>query len=335
MAYRKNLALVGIKAETTPGTFADPKTGDATGTPQIFAATDVSFDPEGEFIQRSDARSHFGKLPGVPGIGKGKFSFKLPLVGRTGAGTAPLFRLALMAAGFAEEVTASTSVIYRPASLFDGSAGGAGLGTRPAAAYSLVAWIDGKKCALNGCMGNVKLSAKAGQFIEAAFEFQGGYSSVTDEVMPTPSASTSFVPPTFLGAGLTLNFGSAWANAEFETLELDCGNSLSENVDANSAAGLKYVQITDRKASGKFNPLLVANSSHDFFGIWRAGTVGSLQTGVIGSVAGNRLQLIFPVIQYQGPKLGDRNSFVSVEQDFAIVTQVADTEGADFRLIFT
>lgn len=334
MSYSTKRAMIGIVPEATAGTFVNPATADAAATPQVFPADNIKWDPDAGLVAISESRQHFGALPGVPGIGKSKLSFDVYLRGRTGAGTAPHFRNALMACGMSEKVAASTSVTYFLSSLDDGSSDAA-IGVRPKPTYSLALWEDGKKYTLSGAKGNLKIEAKAGQPIKLSFEFSGTYLDPSEEAVPTPAAVSAFVPPTFLGVGLTANFGASFANMEFETLSAELGNTLAEAIDANSVSGLKYYAITARKPTASIDPNLTAEAAHDFYAILRAGTVGSIQTGVIGSTAGNRVQIIMPTVQYSKLAPGDRSSLRTVDASLDLVSPSTATEGQELQILFT
>lgn len=334
MSYSTRRALVGIVAESTPGTFVNPATGDAAATPQVFSAESIKWDPDAGLVDVPETRNHFGRLPGVPGIGKAKLSFDVYLRGRTGAGTAPHFRNALAAVGFAEKVTASTSVVYTLSSLDDGTTDPM-IGVRPKASYSVAFWEDGKLYCLAGARGNMKLSAKAGNPVKLSFDFSGTYIDPSEVAVPTPAGMSSFNPPSFLSAGLTLNFGSSFAAAEFESLEIDLGNELSEAVDANSAAGLKFYALTGRKPTASIDPNLVSEATHDFFQILRAGTVGTIQTGVIGSTAGNRFQIVSAACQYSKLAPDERSTRRSLSASLDLVSPATATEGQELQILFT
>ena len=60
--------------------------------------------------------------------------------------------------------------------------------------------------------------------------------------------------------------------------------------DVSEASGhLRFEDHGRRKSSGSFDPEMTTVANQDYFGIQRAGTVGSIATGVIGGTAGNRL----------------------------------------------
>lgn len=324
--------LIGLKAESTRGTFANPSTGDATGSPQIFPAYNIRFNPQGELRAAPEMSQRPGARPGQPDVAPMTISFDVRLKGRTGAGTAPTERLALMACGLAEEVNAATSVVYRPALTYDGSSGGAGLGTRPAASYSAVVWEDGMAYKLVGGRGKGSITAKAGDWVVLSCEIQGYYYAAVAEALPTPAAVSTFQPPVVQSCGLTA-FGVAAGNFAFETLTLDFGAEIAEVPDANSANfGRLGYDLVNVRPSGSFDPKMILPATHDFYGIWQAGTQGQITTSTIGSSAGNRITINAANVQYDPPQGGERAGHRVNQQRFKCVAADTAAEGYEFSI---
>jgi hypothetical protein len=59
-------------------------------------------------------------------------------------------------------------------------------------------------------------------------------------------------------------------------------------------------------------------AAHDFYGRWKAGTLGALSM-VLGALAGNILTITAPKLQYTKHAEGDRDGIATLGSDFALV----------------
>lgn len=101
-----------FKIESVYGTDPTP-TANANG----ILATDVSFSPmEGEDVSRNLERPYLGAQETIPAGLRATLTFSTELVGSGTAGIAPAWGPLLRACGFAEVITADTSVAYNPVS---------------------------------------------------------------------------------------------------------------------------------------------------------------------------------------------------------------------------
>jgi len=327
MSLKISKAVVGVKEEGTAYTF------DAPAAAQTWPAFDISVSPSGDSYQRQESRQILDKQDEIPGPASMEISFKTLLVGSGTAGTAPHFDHALLGCGMQEIVTASTSVLYKPTSTFDGASSGTDpVTTNPYEAVSVAVFEDGVRYALKGGQGTVKFVCKSGEPIVMEFLFRGAYVATADASVPTPSGVSTETPPTFLSASLT-NIGSY--SVAFESLEYDVANDVQLLTDANNSAGIKGAQIVDRRMVGRFDPEMVLVATDDAFGDWRAGTTGAISTGTIGSSGGNQMAFAAGRCQYRPPSMGDRNGFRTLDQEFAIVSASGASDGDSFSVTLT
>lgn len=319
MPIRKMLGVVGIKEETTAGTFVEPTV--------TYPAYDISYTVDNGMWDNKMTTTHFGKLAPYPIAAAGEISFKIPWVGGANATTEPYWSLFMIACGYKQEdLAAPDGYDYTPRTTFDTTDAGA-FKYPKTGKYSVSFHQDGVRYGLAGCMGNMVLSCKAGEPMVMEFTFKGAYDPVVDDSPASPTSS-SIVPPLFNSA---LFSTQGWNNANFDTLTLDTGNVLSPIVSANAASGIMGFQITDRKPVLKFNPNLELVATHNFFSLWRAATVAQVDFGPIGTGAGRTLTFLAAQSVYSEPTLGEREGMVTVEMTVPILNSTA-TEGADFNL---
>lgn len=317
-------ALVGVDDETVPYTFGTPAVGDT------FPAYDVSVTQSGDNNLRKESKPHFGRLPEIPGLAEMEISFKIPWVGGTGLGVQPYWVKALMGCGYQAERTVGTNCKWRPWSTYDAViVAGPPILNNPYASYSVAVWIDNVRYALKGGMGNVVWNFKTGEPIELAFTFKGAYQAKIDEAAPA-ATSTAIAPQVFLNAALTLQGGYS---PVFESFSLDTGNEFGKAINGNDVSGLKGYTIINRRTLLKVNPEDDTVASHNFNGIWRAGTQGAVALAIASGAAGNKIALSVPTVQYHAPQLGNREGQVALDVEMAAVT--TGVEGSDFTFTNT
>jgi hypothetical protein len=334
MPIRTLNGIVAIRKETAENTYTPTASGDC------IYASDISYEIlEGAATARTELRGNFNKLDPVPGVAGGSIKFKVPLRGAGIAGVPPIFGTALLACGFSQTIVSGVSVTYAAISApYDGSTG-AGL-VNPGPSYSLDFFEDGVVYSTAGSWGTVEFDLADGKPMYASFSFQGTYIAPVNKAIPTSGLpADGSMPPTFLGAGLTI---PSWIGASaststpiFTELKYNLGNKLALRRDANSAAGIRGAIITDREITGSVDPEMLLPGTSDLFQAWRNGAAGAISTGVVGSTAGNRVQVLAPRCVYNKLAPANRDGIRTLGLDFQVTSVAGDADGSAFQIKFS
>ncbi|MGI9202671.1 MAG: phage tail tube protein [Woeseiaceae bacterium] len=241
-------------------------------------------------------------------------SFEAELKGSGSAGTAPEIGQALRACGLDETVVASTSVTYQPVSSSIESC-------------TIYYYQDGKRKVLTGCRGTVSFNMAAGEPGIASFTFTGHEGTPTDTALVSPTFDAT-EPETIKGLSLTVN---ALTHA-IESVGLDVSNTVSMPADVTASDGYGEIRLTKRDINGTINPEDVLLATADFIADWKADTERAIDTGVIGSAAGNRYQVNIPRAAYRDVSLGDRDGIRVLDLSFGATENAGDDE---FTLAYT
>lgn len=302
--------LILLKVESTYGTDPTP-----TGAADAILVRGPSWSHEGaRQADRPNIDSTIGTKQKVFGGSLLSISFEAEIKGNGSAGTAPEIGQALRACGLDETIVASTSVTYQPVSSSIESC-------------TIYYYQDGKRKVLKGCRGTVALNLVAGEPGLASFTFTGHEGTASDIALALPTYDAT-TPETIKGIPLTIN---ALTHA-VESLSLDLSNSVTFPADVTAADGYGEIRITKRDISGSINPEDVLLATADFIADWKADTTRAIDTGVIGSTAGNRYQLAIPRAAYRDVSLADREGVRVLDIAFGASENVGDDE---FTLAFT
>jgi hypothetical protein len=297
-----------LKIETTQGTDAVP-----TGADDAILVEDPSWSFAGaRMVERNPVRSALGRLQAVYAGTLIEVSFKVEIKGSGAAGTAPEIGQALRACGIDETIVASTSVTYAPVSTGHESA-------------SIYYYEDGSLYKILGAIGTVSFSLETGAIGYAEFTFTGHYGGLTDAALPSLTFDST-VPPAILGASFSaLGYASA-----INSLSLDVANEVVTPASMSDAEGYGDVLIVDRDPAGSFDPQAELVATEAFVADWKAGTAGAIQTGAIGSTAGNIYALSMPTSHYREIAPGDRDSMRTYDIGFG-----AHGDDSAFSIAFT
>jgi hypothetical protein len=329
LPYRTARAIVGIVKESTPYTFLEPAAVDS------FHAVNIGFSPSAQLYERKDTRAHFGLLDALPGSAEADITFEIPLVGAA-AGVAAFWDAAMLACGHSRTVATTTSVTYKPTTIFDGTTSGTtpNIITQPGEVYSVAIWEEGNgpRYAISGAQGNFSLSSKQGEPLIGKFKFHGAYVTVADDATPPAVTDSIVVPPVCLGATMSVHAVSTLA---FDGFDFDKGNVLSKRGDISQASGVRGAWITAHKPMIKISPEMVSVATLDFYLKWRQGTAGAFTTGTIGTTAGNRFNFTAPRTQFRDLGLADREGARVADLGLACTTLGTDVSGLDYNLLIT
>jgi len=245
-----------------------------------------------------------------------KLDGKVELKGASAAGTVPECGKIFRAAGFSETVVAVTSVTYKPVS-------------DPSLHKSSTVYFydDGLLLKMTGCRAKISFQFNVAAAPMAQVEFTGHFVSVTDVTLPAPTYASQLPVPL-----INVPFTIGSFAAVISKLDFDMGNELVMPTSIAATDGYGTVDIVGRHLTGSFDPLRVSIATKDFIGQWRAGTSLALDTGVIGSVAGNRLEVTMPVVTYTNVGRANRSQFGTFDMKFHAAESAGDDE---VSIVFT
>jgi hypothetical protein len=313
MPISKRNQAIFVEIEAVPGTAETLVGADAVQVMNLNPnpAEDL------RLIEREIIRSSLNPEQAVYGGALFGFQFEVELKGSGTIDGQPRFGDLLRACGIDETITASTSVVYNPLSDLTQHET-VTIGYQEGGNFRIV----------KGCRGTVSLNLTAGQYGKFTFNMKGRIHSETQTAAPTPSFETT-VPRAFVGATFVIG-GFA---APIEALTLDVGNTIAVGANPNNADGFSTLMtITARQTRGTVNPERELIGTKDYIGLFRAGTNQAIQTGVIGSVAGNRFALAIPNAYFRNVSPEDRDELLTYGIEFG----ARDTNGIDdFTLTMT
>lgn len=298
------------------------------GTAEAITVTDggivvinPKFTPNFEMNKRDDVMSSsMSPFQPVAGAKSGKISFMAEIKGAGAAYSAtvkPALGKYLRACGYAETIVTTAgaeTATYLPAST---------------GVPSLTLWFyhDGVVKKLKGCRGNAKLSAKKGGRFLIDFDFTGVYDGVADLAIIAPTNEAT-VPPIFINASLTIG-GYA---AIVETFDYDTGNDVQLRPSVNSTTGYLSAAIVKRAPSGKLDPEMTLVATHDWYGLWSAGTPAALNIGPISNgVDYNKFTITAPKMVPTNIGESERGGNIVAGHDYTFARDTGDDE---FRIVF-
>jgi hypothetical protein len=264
-------------------------------------------------VEREIIRASLNPEQAVYGGALLGFQFTAELKGSGTIDVPPRYGDLLQACGMTETINAAASVVYTPNSTLS-THKTVTIGYKEGGNYRIA----------KGCRGTFSLDLTAGQYGKLTFNMKGRISSESAAAAPTPSFETT-VPRPFVGA--TFVIGSF--AAPISKLMLDVQNNVVVSPNPNDAEGFGEIRIVGRNTKGSVDPERELISTKDYVALFRAGTTQAIQTGTIGSVAGNRFALAIPLAYFRNPAAGARDEVLTYDIEFG----AKDTDGAnDFSL---
>lgn len=288
------------------------------GTAETLAGTDVlqvmNLQPNPveniRLLERQIIRSSLNPEQAVYGGALFSFQFDVELKGSGSAGSAPRLGRLLRACGMDETIVASTSVTYTPSSDM-ANHDTVTIGYREGPNYRVV----------KGCRGNVTFNLTAGEYGVLSFRMVGKIHSESEASAPVPVFETT-IPRAFLGA----TFSIGGTSIPIEALTFDLQNNIAIAPDPNQTDGFGEIRITERNTQGTVNPEAQKISTKDFIALLRSGTTQAIQTGTIGSTAGNRWAIAVPKAYFREIGYGEREGLLTKEITFGCVEDSGDDE---------
>lgn len=308
----KNVGVIAAKIQTDASTPAVP-----TASADAFLCKNIGHTYEGaRMYDREVVKNTIGKLKPLFGGTLFGITFEVEVKGSTGAGVAPEWGPVIRACKVKETIVASTSVTYA-------------LRTSSPEYCTIYYWEDGLEYQITGCQGSVDFNFAVGKPGIMSFTMVGHLANMkpADVVVPTPTYD-ALVPRVLLGVGLTLDSNTPVISA----LSFGLGNELANVEDISAADGYGIIQITGRDVKGSIDPLATLVADYDWVGKWITDNEAALDTGVVGTVAGNKYQLTMPAVSYMEIGNGDRDKVLSRDVGLSINESSGDDE---FSLAFT
>lgn len=304
--------VILVKEEVTYNTDPVP-----TGAADAILIGNPSWAHEGlRMVERNVVKDTDGKLQQIFGGTLKTISFDVELKGSGAAGTAPDFGVLFKACGFTETVVPATSVTYDPSSAESDKK-----------SCTIYYYQDGLLHIVTGCRGNFSVNLETGAIPMATFTFTGHSGNPTDAALPTPTYDAT-KPVTVRGNSFTID---AYA-AKINSLTFDIGLEVKTPQDMSAADGFGEVFIGARDINGSFDPQAELVATEDFYGNFSAGASMALDTGTIGSVAGNIFKVTMGAVSYRDISPGDREMIRTYEIPFGAAETTGDDE---ISIIFT
>jgi Phage tail tube protein len=304
--------ILMVKKETTYGTSAS-----AAGTDALLVLNPQLTPLDGDLLEREIIDSSFGRTRSrIIAMRKMGLQFDVEAAGSGTAGTAPKYDPLLLACGFNATIVSATSVTYAPIS------------TTPDSCELYHNW-DGNKHQGLGARGTFDLSFEAGQIPKFSFNMQGIYQAVTDTAFPSPTYTNQAAPVAFDSTN-TATVTVASLSACVSAFSLSLGNQVQF---FDHAGCTKQVRITDRNVEGSITiERPDALSTKDFYALAIAGTTGGISF-THGTVAGNRLAVSLPTVNFGPPKPADIRGIAGLEIPFVALHTAGSSD--ELSLAFT
>lgn len=281
MSRRYNTLTILGKLETAYGVDATP-----TAALNAIEMTDVTLTP----LEREEVPNDYYRIyAGHQGVQHGARWMKLvgsaDLIGSGTAGTAPALGFLLKTCSMAEVVTATTNVVYTPATDING----------PSA--TIYTFRDGKKYAMRGERGTWTIEMATNQRAKIKFTLTGLESELPADVTHPVPVLTAWKSSLVYSSATVNAFALGGANVFPETLSIDFGNTVSKEALLNREAAV----IEDRKVTGR----LVIEGDSVANAPWDAaaadpGTRLPLAMQ-IGATAGSIVKVRMPALQLGDP----------------------------------
>lgn len=301
-----NLEVILVKTESVYNT--DP-TPSAAANAILVEKPEWSFD-SARLYQRNPVRASLAPLKPLYAGALVSLKFEVEIKGSGAAGTAPELGPLLTACGMSETIVAVTSVTYKPLST-------------ASTHKSVTIWIyqDGRLLKITGCRGMVSGSSNLGEAGKLTFTFVGHFSSNTDTAMVTPTY-LSTVPVPLINIPFVVDSYSA----VITKLDWDLGIELAKPGNIAAADGFGEIRIADRKVSGSFDPEQAVKATYDWINKWQTGAAVALDSGICGTVAGNKWKITMPAVTYIEVGNGDKSGILTHDIKFQAMESTTDDE---------
>lgn len=246
-----------------------------------------------------------------------QIDFEVAIKGSGTAGTAPEFDPLLQACGFAVTTVALTSNTYAPISTPSSQA-----------SVTIYYYEDGSLVKITGARGKMSIDLKSGDIGKMKFTMIGHWSAMTDVALPTASYLAA-VPPALVGLSPKL---AGTYTPVVENIKIDMGQQVEMPPSIGASDGYGDIILGARGIKGSIDPQADTVANFPFLGDFTGGTLFEIDTGVIGSSAGNKYQITMPKCYFDEVKPGNRNTIRTYECSFMAVENATDD---DISIAFT
>lgn len=316
---RNTVALA--KTEATYGTDSIP-----TGSANAILMSAPTFKVGTNNVKRDLIRPYFGASEELVGTKWLETGFEVELVGSGTAGTPPAWGPLVTACAMAETIVAATRVDYLPVTDVQKSV----------SAYFNRGGVLHKSL---GTRGKLSLSMKQGEIPKLKFEFMGLYGGVSAAALPAVDF-TAFQTPQVVDNSNSLEIviggtvdptgaPAVVGGTPYPSLGLEI--DLGLDVPLTALVGGETVDVTDRQLTGKITIDVTAAQEVTFEGSVLANTLQSIAF-LHGTVAGSKVLLFLPSMQFTNPTYDDLNGRALLTYD---LTGVPTTAGNDELRIVT
>lgn len=291
---RKKILLA--KVESTYGTDPTP-----TGAANAIQTSDLSITPlDGPVVSRNLDRASLGNDLQIQVGTFVTLSFNVEIAASGTSDTPPAWGPLLEACGFAETITASTSVDYDPVSTSLDS-------------MTLYFHHDGQLHTILGARGTVALNLNPGSIPQFAFTFTGLYAAPSSTADPTPDFSAFQTP---LPVNNT-NMGTFTLHGSSVTM-VECSLDMANEVVYRNVVGNESVELIDRAPSGNIVFEAPTIATKNWFETARLSTTGALSI-IQGSGSGNIVWITAPNVQIVSPSYGESDGISTITASLSLV----------------
>ncbi|TCT37699.1 phage tail tube protein [Martelella mediterranea] len=273
-----------VKIEDTYATDAAP-----TAAEGILAAN-VEFTPmEGQELSRDLVLPYMGNQGVILTGLYARLVFDVEIAGSGTAGTAPKYDALLRACGFAQTITADTSVEYDI--IEDG-----------VESASIYFKLDGVQHVMLGVHASVALTLDVTSVPRYRFTCVGLFGTISDDAAMPAVTKAGWMKPVAVTKENSVMTLHGWT-ATGDSLSIDLGNELTPRFPF----GDEYILISDRSVSGtavvEARPVSVIN----WFEIAKTGALGPLSF-VHGTDDGNIVEVTAPAVEIGRPTYGQTSN---------------------------
>lgn len=243
--------------------------------------------------------------------------FDVEIKGSGTAGTAPEIGPLLTACGMSETIVAVTSVTYKPSST---------VSTHKSITFHI--YQDGTRTVMTGARGQVSGVNMVGESGKMSFTFIGHFVSRTDVAIVTPTYNTQ-VPVPLIGVPFLVDSYAAI----IRKLDWDLGNEIAKPGNIAATDGFGEIRIGSRKLSGSLDPEQVLAATYNFVTKWTSGAAVTLDSGLVGTVAGNRWKITMPAVTYTEVAQAEESGLLTHDLKFQGLETAALDD--DISIVFT
>jgi hypothetical protein len=309
MALTRKGLIIAAK-ESTYGTDATPVGADA------IKVANINITPlQSDVVSRQIVRPFLGNPEQLLANQRVELTFDVELTGSGVAGTAPAYGILLQACGFAEAVSAATSVTYTPVSAAFSSA-------------TIYYFNDGIRHKLTGARGSFSLAAEVGQIPTLSFTFMGIYNAPGD-VTPPSTTYNDQADPVIFKAGNTTGFELFSYAGCLQSVSMDLSNEMVYRELINCT---KQVLITNRAPNGTVVIEAPDIADHDYFADATGADTGNL-IFQHGQTAGNIVTFSSPQTDLGSPTYSDQDGVQMLNLPF--IATPTDAGNDELEIEFT